>query len=76
MLSQIFAEQRAILGMDSSPLRFDWRRGLGEALRTTHRRRREMLNAAGGWLGYQYREWHDLPEKVRRAMDARLIDRA
>lgn len=71
-LDRVFNQQRAVLGMDSSPLRFDWRRGLAESMRATLRRRRNMLAAAGLHLSAQYREWVELSTEQRLAMDKAL----
>lgn len=69
---QAFKKQREILGMCSSPLRFDWQRGLAENWAATMRRRRNMLTAASLHLSAQYREWDELSEPLRMAMHKAL----
>lgn len=64
----------SIIGMDTSALRFKWARAKAESLRSLYRRRRAMLTAAGMHLIEQYAEWDELPESVRDAMNAALLD--
>lgn len=63
-----------IIGMDTSSLRHQWAQRIGESLRMTYRRRREMLNQAAAHLCNQYSEWDELPESVRDSLNAALLD--
>lgn len=64
----------SIIGMDTSSLRFQWLRRIGESWRATYRRRRELLTKAGAHLSGQYREWDELSGSVRDAIGAAVSE--